>query len=197
MKKIIIVGGILALLLSGCAGSKTVKVNDNPKLEGDLANLPRWVIEPDINGGLAAVGMAQPSKGGLQFQIPKAEMDARANIATKINTKISRITKQALREANVSGVNDVEEVFSQATKEVIKDIPLSGVKRINMYKAKDGVLYVRMQITEEDYSKYLENSHKIYEKMLRGSNLSKSRLTRAQEAANELFEELDRERNIN
>jgi len=138
--------------------------------------------------------MAQPSKGGLQFQIPKAEADARANIATKINSSISRVTKQALREANVSGVNDVEDVFSQATKEVVKDIPLSGVERINMYQAKDGTLYVHMQITENDYSRYLDNSRKVYEKLLDNSNLSRSNLNKSQDAVKELFDELERER---
>jgi len=192
MKKIITTG-LIILSLSGCAG-RSKNVADAPKIEGELANLPKWVLEPDINGGLAAVGIAQPSKGGLQFQIPKAETDARANIATKISSTISRVTKQALRESNVSGVNDVEDVFSQATKEVVKDIPLSGVKRINMYQAKDGTLYVHMEITKEDYSSYLDNSRKVYEKLLDNSNLSRSNLNKSQEAVKELFDELEEER---
>ena len=60
-----------------------------------LAHLPAWVLSPAIEGTIAAVGIAPASAGGLQFEIPKAEADARANIAAQINVEISRLTKNA------------------------------------------------------------------------------------------------------
>ena len=85
-------------------------------------------------------------------------MDAKANIAAAIQSEISRVTKDAMREAKVNDVNDVEEVFSQATKEVVKNMPMSGVRRINIHQAKDKTLYVHMVLKNEDYSKYIKNS---------------------------------------
>lgn len=194
MKKLILVSAVL-LSLTGCfGGKKTATRNDKPKIT-NIDKLPKWILEPDVKDGVAAVGMAQPSRGGLQFQIPKAETDARANIATKIQSTISRVTKQSLREANVNGVNDVEDVFTQASKEVVADIPLSGAKRINMHQDKDGTLYIHMKLTTEDYTQYLKNSQKIYEERLQKANLSRENLNRAQEATKALFEELEEERN--
>ena len=193
MKKIILSLFLVCLVVS--CGGKKVK-DEQPAVVGDFGDAPEWVMNPDlgIKDGIAGVGIAPASRGGLQFQIPKAETDARANIATRIQSEISRVTKQALREANVNQVNDVEEVFSQATKEVVKDIPLSGVKRVNMAKAKDGTLYIRMVLTKEDYSGFLENSQKVFEARLRQANLSRDNIDKSQKAVQSLFDELEEER---
>lgn len=160
----------------------------------NIADLPEWVVSPDVSDGVAAVGIASPSVGGIKFQIPQAEMDAKANIASIVQSEISRVTKDALREAKVNDVNDVEQVFSQATKEVVKNMPMSGVKRINMYQAKDGTLYIRMVLKNDDYSKYIQNSQKMYESRLKKANLSRDNLNKSQEAVKGLFDELEKER---
>lgn len=190
MKKAILVS-VLVFLLSACGGKKSPT---DVELTGNLKGLPSWVISPDVEDGVAAVGIAPKSKGGLQLQMKKAETDARAGIATKIQSQISRVTKQALRESNVNGINDVEDVFSQATKEVVKDIPLSGVKKINAHEGEDGTLYIHMKLTHEDYGQYLKNSERVFEQRLRQANLSRSNLDRSQEAVKGLFDELEEER---
>lgn len=181
----------LSLALSSCAGTgaNQSEINTN---KGNLANLPDWVLNPEIEGGVAAVGIAAPSVGGIRFQIAKAEMDARANIANTIGSEISRITKNSLREANVSGVNDVEDFFAQATKEVVRDLPLSGVKRINIFEAPDKTLYVHMLLTQKDFSQYIASSQRNLEAKLNRANLSRENINRSQEASKELFDELER-----
>ena len=176
---------LIAVALSSCA-----KKNDAGKLSG----LPSWVLDPAVKEGVAAVGIASPSTGGVKFQIPKAEMDAKANIAATIQSEISRVTKNALREANVNGVNDVEDFFSQATKEVVKDLPLSGVKRINIFQAQDGTLYVHMILTGEDYSKFLDNSEKSLNAKLKKANLGRENINKSEEATKKIFDELEKER---
>ena len=187
--KIILILSIAALSISACA-KKTTTVENN----GSLENLPSWVVDPSVKDGVAAVGIASPSKGGIQFQIPKAELDAKANIAATIQSEISRITKQSLRSGKVNENDDVEEFFAQATKEVVKDLPLSGVKRINIFKDKDGTLYVHMVLKNEDFSKFLENSEKTFQARLAKSNLARGNINKAQEATKELFDELEKER---
>ena len=191
MKKLLLILPLFVIL--SCSKPVISSLGSNSNTQ-NISELPKWVIDPEVQDGVAAVGIASPSVGGIKFQIPQAEIDAKANIASAINSEISRITKDALREAKVGEVNDVEQVFSQATKEVVKNMPLSGVKRINIYQAKDGTLYIRMVLKNADYSKYLQNSQKMYENRLKQANLSRENLDKSQEAVKGLFEELEKER---
>jgi hypothetical protein len=192
MKKIIALI-LSSFLLFSCSKANLSDLKGASKTQ-NISELPEWIISPDVPDGIARVGIASKSAGGIRFQIPQAETDARANIATAISSEISRITKEALRESKVGQMNDVEQVFSQATKEVVKNMPLSGVKRINMYQGSDETLYIRMVLKNDDYSKYIQNSQKIYEDRLRQANLSRENLDKSQEAVKGLFEELEKER---
>ncbi len=189
--RILLVAAAAVLSITFACAKKDAKKID---AGSELSNLPSWVLDPAMPDGVAAVGIASPSVGGIKFQIPKAEMDAKANIASTIQSEISRVTKQALRESKVNDVNDVEDFFAQATKEVVKDLPLSGVKRINIFKATDGTLYVHMILKNEDYSKFLENSQKAFETRLKKSGLARENINKSQEATKSLFEELEKER---
>jgi hypothetical protein len=178
---------LLSLSITSC--SKTV---ENPRSE--LDNLPKWVLNPHIEGTIAAVGISPASTGGLQFQIPKAEADARANIAAQIETIVSRLTKDALREAKISDQNDVEHVFSQATKSLIKEVPLSGARRVNMFKdPDDGTLFVHMSLDRKMISNYLAQNQQIIESTVLASNLSRENIKKSQEAVKDLFTDLDKE----
>ncbi len=194
MKKYLLLPLVLSLFIFSCAKD----TSKNPALskidKNNLDNLPDWVLSPEVESGVAGVGIASKSKGGFKFQVRKAEMDAKANIATTIQSEISRVTKEALREADVNGVNDVEQVFSQATKEVVRNMPLSGATRINIYKDNDGTLYVHMILKNKNYSQYLRNSQKIYEDRLKAAGLARDNLDKSQEAVKELFDELEKER---
>lgn len=159
-----------------------------------LADVPSWVLEPNIEDGIAAVGIANPSKGGLRLQIRKAELEARAEIAAIIKSEVTRVTKDALRSAELNGEDDVENFFSQATKEVVKNIPLSGITRINIFKSDDGTLYVRMALKNNDYRKFLETSHNNIKESLKDSSVDHDNIARSEAAAAQIFEELDQER---
>ncbi len=189
--KILVVASIAAILFTtSCAKKEVVTQNAG----SDLKDLPAWVLDPSVKDGVAAVGIASPSRGGIKFQLPKAELDAKANIAATIQSEISRITKDSLRSAKVNENDDVEEFFAQATKEVVKDLPLSGIKRLNIFKSEDGTLYVHMVLNNEDYSKFLTNSEKTFATRLAKANLSRENINKSQEASKELFDELEKER---
>jgi hypothetical protein len=192
MKNKFLTTALVAALCLSVACSKKTAPNINKGNE--LSNLPAWVIDPSVKDGVGGVGIASPSKGGIQFQIPKAELDAKANIAATIQSEISRITKNSLRSAQVNGDDDVEEFFAQATKDVVKNLPLSGVKRVNMYKGTDGSLYIQMVLKNEDYSKFLEASEKTFAARAAKSNLGRENINKTQAATKELFDELEKER---
>lgn len=189
--KFLILASILVLGLSSCAkkDAKGIKIDG-----GALSDLPAWVLDPAADNGIAAVGIASPSKGGIKFQLQKARLDAKANIASTIRSEISRVTKNALRSAKVNENDDVEEFFTQATKEVVKNLPLSGVKQINIFKSSDGTLYVHMLLTNEDYSEFLASSENSLTNQLKRSKLGRENINASQEATKEIFEELEKER---
>ncbi len=185
---------ITLILISALSFSACSKKAPNLGPKSNLSNLPEWVIDPSVKDGIAAVGIASPSKGGIKFQIPKAEIDAKANIAATIQSEVTRITKDALRSAKVNENDDVEEFFSQATKDVVKNLPLSGVKRIGMFEGEDGTLYIHMVLKNEDYSKFLQTSEKNLKAALAKSDLGRENINRSQEATKAIFDELEKER---
>ncbi len=189
LMKIKLIANILLIALVFSCASKEVK-----KSTSEIDDLPEWVVDPKIKDGVAAVGIAGPSRAGYAVQLPKAELDAKANIASTIQSEISRVTKNAIRSGKVNDADEVEEFFAQASKEVVKNLPLSGARRIHMFKAKDGTLYVHMMIDDQDYSKFLKNSQKEYEDKLKKSNLSRDNIQKSQEATKSLFDELENER---
>ncbi len=191
MKKIIFAVLTAVAIFSACAKKEIQKEAGN-----QLKDLPEWVLNPSsgVKEGVAGVGIAGPSRGGITVQIPKAELDAKANIASTIQSEISRVTKNALRSAKVNDADDVEEFFAQASKEVVKNLPMSGAKRDKIFKAEDGTLYIRMVLGTEDYSKFLKNSQKEFEDKIAKSNLSRNSITKSQEATKDLFDELEKER---
>ncbi|MBU6339810.1 MAG: hypothetical protein KGQ36_07580 [Rickettsiales bacterium] len=188
---------ILALSIVALSLSFSCSKDSKPETKsGNLAHLPSWVLDPEVSEGVTAVGIANPSKGGLKFQIPTAELDAKANIAAIIQSEMSRVTKNALRSANVNGNDDVEDFFSQATKEVVKNLPLSGVKRVkdHIFQDKDGTLYIHMILKNEDYDKFLQNSEKNLAASLKKSQLSRENIKKSEVASKEIFDELDKDR---
>jgi hypothetical protein len=196
MKKIFIIKIIAILFLfSSCSSNNKKNGNETKKVESQNINLPDWVLDPKINNGIAAVGIAAPSRGGYRFQIPKAEADAKANIAGILQSEISRVTKNALRESKLNDINDVEEFFSQATKDVVKNVKLAGVERINMYKSDDGSLFIRMAIRENNYAKALKDSQALFNQVITDSNMNQSNIDKSQEAVKNMFDELEKERN--
>ncbi|MBL6784848.1 MAG: LPP20 family lipoprotein [Rickettsiales bacterium] len=165
---------------------------EQPKSQ--LDNLPNWVLNPHIEGTISAVGIAPRSNGGLQFQIPKAEADARANIAAQIETVVSRLTKDALREAKIGELNEVENVFSQATKNLVKEVPLAGARRVNMFKdPADGTLYIHMSIDNQMIADHLNKNQQIIDSTVASANLSRKNIQQAQDAVKDLFVDLNNE----
>lgn len=184
MKKIALI--LVTLLAVSCAKNKEF-VNHSG------TELPEWVMNPAVENGIGAVGIASPSQGGIKFQLGIAELDAKGSIAVQLGSEISRITKNALRSAKVNENDDVEEFFAQATKEVANSIPLSGVIRDKFFCAKDGTLYVHVVLRKGEYNSFLRDNETKLANKLKKSNLGRENINKSQEAVKEIFSELDTE----
>ena len=99
-----------------------------------------------------------------------------------------------MRSANISGNEEIENVFSQVTKNIVKKVPLRGSKRINMYKdPSDGNLYIHMSLDKKMIANYFQENKKLFKQAIKEKNMARNHIDQAQEAVNELFIELNKE----
>lgn len=197
MKKLGIILLASISLLQSCGDSKKPQ-EQSFKDTGKLTqlNLPEWVIDPSIEGKIAAVGIAPKTVGGIKMQIAQAESDAVANMAAQIQTSVSRITKESMRRAGVStevkSSEAVDQYFAQATKNVVKDVPISGAKRKNIYQSpSDGTLYIQMVIEPTAVKEYLISMADDLAKGMKDFGVTQKTIAQTENAMKDLFTELD------
>jgi len=197
MKKLSIMLLASISLLQSCGDSKKPQ-EQSFKDTGKLTqlNLPEWVIDPSIEGKIAAVGIAPKTVGGIKMQIAQAESDAVANMAAQIQTSVSRITKESMRRAGVStevkSSEAVDQYFAQATKNVVKDVPISGAKRKNIYQSpSDGTLYIQMVIEPTAVKEYLISMADDLAKGMKDFGVTQKTIAQTENAMKDLFTELD------
>jgi len=188
---------ISILLLSGC-GDKTPTPQQHIQQEKEknieaIRNLPQWVIAPKSNDGITAVGMAAYSRHGVRVMRPQAEMDARAKLAGQIETLVSRSQKQAMRLVQISDTDDMENLFSQATKEIIKQIPLSGAVVVNQAIMDNGDFYVQMTIKKRTIIEELNKEQDIYKKNLENSKLTRESIDDGMKVLDKMMEKLEQD----
>jgi hypothetical protein len=189
------------LLMSGCSESskelkpaKPTKPLTLKEQQIKAANsLPSWVINPQSKNGITAVGMAGYSRHGLRIMRPQAEMDARAKLAGQIQTIVSRSQKQALESVQVANIDDLQSIFSQSTKEVIKAIPLSGAVVVNQKMTENGDFYVQMVIKKREVISELEKNNDIYKKNLENANLTRESIDKGMKVLDKMMEDLDKD----
>jgi len=158
-----------------------------------IKNLPQWVINPQSTDGITAVGMAAYSRHGVRVMRPQAEMDARAKLAGQIETMVSRSQKQAMRSVQIADTDDMENVFSQSTKEVIKQIPLSGAVVVNQTIMDNGDYYVQMTIKKRAVVEELDKKQEIYKKNLENSKLTRESIDDGMKVLDKMMEDLDKD----
>ena len=197
MKKLSIMLLASISLLQSCGDSKKPQ-EQSFKDTGKLTqlNLPEWVIDPSIEGKIASVGIAPKTVGGIKMQIAQAESDAVANMAAQIQTSVSRITKESMRRAGVStevkSSEAVDQYFAQATKSVVKDVPISGAKRKNIYQSPtDGTLYIQMVIEPAAVKEYLISMADDLAKGMKDFGVTQKTIAQTENAMKDLFNELE------
>lgn len=149
-------------------------------------DLPDWTFNPYIKNGVAAVGVAYPSKKN-ESQKLIAENDAKAEISKVIQGKFSRLESDILGQINFKNPSQVKKIFDQVNKEIIRNLPLSKASVINTHKDQDGILYVRLFLKNQDYQKAPKAVQEIFQKHVDKSNLKNDDRNKASEAVRALF----------
>ncbi|MBN2782977.1 MAG: LPP20 family lipoprotein, partial [Campylobacterales bacterium] len=163
------------------------------EMQKSILQLPSWVLNPTSSEGITAVGMAGYSKHGLRVMKPQAEMDARAKLAGQIQTVVSRMQKQAIRYSQVANSDEMENLFSQTTKEVIEKTPLSGAVIVNQAMVANGDYYVQMVIKNHELAQQLEAQKESYKKSMEDAQMSRENIRDGMEILDSMIKELDKE----
>jgi hypothetical protein len=199
----IAVVSVAAVAVSLTTTSCSRKDSNKPNV-GEISklDLPSWVINPYEGlgeGVIAGVGMSKTQRehDEMRFLIQQAESAARAEIATTIQTEISRVIKDATHSATVENMNAVESSFSSVTKEVVRNVPLSGAVRDKIYLDKNKVLYIRVVINESVVKNYLKSRVSDYVKAMEdarkmeNANISRSMINQTEASMKKLFDEME------
>ncbi len=194
--KIIFAAGLSVMVMfSGCAQNEVSEPKTQHEKKQEMItvvnNLPAWVVNPKVEGGIASVGITGYSKHGLQVMLPQAEMDARSKLAGQIQTIVSQLQKKAMRHTKINELDEFENSFKLATKEVIKKMPISGAQRINMFQSKDGTLYVHTVIQKREVSEHIGDMKATYQKHMKKAKLSRKSIDEGMKVLDEMMKELD------
>ncbi len=117
---------VMAATFTACGGEPAPK--QDPAAAAGLSGAPMWVLDPSVDGGIAAVGSAQKSPGGLQFQRTEALANARDELARILSVKVNNMVKNFSQSTGVGDAQTFEKVAQQVSKQVASQT-LSGSKQ--------------------------------------------------------------------
>ena len=128
----------LLTIFSGCASKPEKK--DFGQV-GDLADAPSWVLNPEVEGVLAAVGSSKMSKAGIQFTRTNALANGRDELARQMSLKVKNLVKNFTQATGIGDDETVDKVSSSVSKQVAKQT-LTGSKQKSMWISPGNELFV-------------------------------------------------------
>ena len=142
MKKFLIISLSVAAIFTGCATSNNPSVN-TPSCQIDGATAPSWVCDggANIKEGIVAVGSAEKSPLGINFQRQEAMAAARDEIARQINLKVKNIIKTYMSSTGTGDSKTAERVVTSASKQIASQA-LRGSKLLKTWISPKGTMYV-------------------------------------------------------
>ncbi len=159
MLKKLLVLLVMSLFLFACgdkAPEPQTAVEESPQA-GEYANAPAWVLDASLEGGLAALGIAEIGPAGMQFARNEAMANGRSELARMINVKVKDLTKNFTQQTGIGDETTVEKVSSQVTKQVT-DQALQGSKAKSIWVSPKNNLHILMVIDSEMVKNYVKES---------------------------------------
>jgi hypothetical protein len=145
MKRVVLFLSIIALipLIGTSCGKKEKKVEQvqAEQWKKEFANAPKWVLNPEVEGGLSAVGSAKIGPAGIQFARTEALANARDELARMLSIKVKNMIKNFTQTTGIGDQTTVDKVSAQVSKQVASQV-LNGSKQKDMWISPSGELYV-------------------------------------------------------
>ena len=136
--KMAVLGGILAtgaFMLTGCGQQP------QPKLNGE--KVPAWVFNggAKMKKGIFAVGSAEKSPLGINFQRKEAMANARDELARQISIKVENMFKSYMSSTGTGDDQTAERVATDVSKQLSKAV-LEHSKLLKTFIAPNGTMFV-------------------------------------------------------
>ena len=157
--------------LSGCMGSNE-SVNPTPVTSSTPQEDPNrcyrgvgenrfmvadWICNPNIDGGLSAIGTSSSTMVDESFMQTEAMADARDKLARQLETKVKNMFKKFTQSTGQGQDAAVEKVATNVSKQVANQT-LSGVRMHKSYQAPNGTLYVWAVLDSEGIQQFKQNT---------------------------------------
>lgn len=159
MKNIYIMMALVAAL-TGCAGTTKMVKTEEAKPD----TVPEWFAADNLYPN-AIVVTATDVSPDMQFAIDKAMMNARVEMANRLQTKIESLVKESVNESGTT--RDVNREVARVSKQ-ITDQRLANYtrERLTIIKGPDGYrVFVMLKIT-------LDQSRKLVDSVRSGDSVS-------------------------
>ena len=161
VKKISIVAASVvaaSFLFTGC-GQQPEIAQAPTQVKNKFSNAPKWVLDPQVEGGIAAVGIAAATPAGMSFQRTQALGNGRDELARQLELKVTNMLKDFTQTTGVGSAATVDKVASSVSKQIANQT-LTGSKQKAMWIADDGELYILVVLDPTAVKKETENAVK-------------------------------------
>lgn len=141
------------LMLAACGGkSAPVAPKEDTFVEyceyraGERA--PEWYCNPDMAGGIAAIGEAKMNAGNdSNFQRTEAMANARDALARQMEVKVDNMFKNFTQTTGAGDDSTYDKATSNVSRQVASET-LKGSKQLKRWVAKDGTLVLLVGVPE-------------------------------------------------
>ena len=148
-KSIIITATIAGLLgLTGCTNQPNK--SNTYQCMIDEASAPHWVCDngSTMEGGIFAVGSAESSPLGRNFQLTTATAAARDALARQMNVKVKNMFKNFQASTGIAKEQTADRAVQNVSKQ-IANVTLSGSKVMQVWTSPKGIMYVLVGMPNE------------------------------------------------
>jgi hypothetical protein len=146
---------LVSFMLISCASDgSSAKAS---KRKGKYANVPQWFFDPNVEGGIGAVGISKIGKAGLAFAKTDALSQARDELSKTISINVKNMIKNFTQEIGVGDDQTVDKVAQQVSKQLSANTISNSVQK-NMYiNEETEEVYVHVVMDENKYKETLKS----------------------------------------
>ena len=153
---------MIALFAISCASAPPPPPPPAPQVEPSKSNLPDFVLNPPMaTDAIYGVGYAKQSSMALSIKV--AETNARADIASQIETTIQEAITAYAQEAGVDDNTQLISFVETITRQ-ITDTTLSGATPQSRAPMEDGGVWVLMVYSKDSLVNSFEDVAKEFER---------------------------------
>lgn len=147
---------ISLVLIVGCSSAKEAQLGKNVNYE-KVEKYPKWVIQPQYDGGIAGIGSAKISDLGFDFARKEAMSSARVDLGAQISVKVNNLFKSYAAHSGIGENSSVDKLAENVTKEIV-NIDLHGASLQDTWISQENELYVLMVVKNEQLEKMMRKA---------------------------------------